>query len=105
MADPKECELQIPASVYGDPNPRELFRAWAAHEELHVIFNPRFWDDPADWGVFLVDIANHVANAYEQENICSAKAALAKIKSGFDVEWHHPHRGTTAPAPKAGEGN
>ncbi len=103
--DPKEHELAIPASVYGDPNPREIFRAWAAHEEFHTIFNPRFWDDPTDWGVFLVDMARHVARAYEQEGVCPSDIALEKIRSGFNVEWDHPNRGSTEPAPQKGKGN
>ncbi len=98
MAHPRSRQLEIPASVLGDPNPQELFRAWAAHERLHVIFNPCFWKDPKDWGVFLVDMARHVARAYEQEKVCSSPVALRKIKTGFEAEWRHPNRGTTAPA-------
>lgn len=98
MATPKSRQLEIPASVFGDPNPQELFRAWAAHEELHVVFNPCFWKDPKDWGVFLVDMARHVARAYEQEGVCSSSAALKKIGVGFKSEWRRPNRGSTAPA-------
>src|SRR5262245_46377339 len=99
MLDPREKELQIPPAVHGDPNPRELLRAWAAHKQLHVIFNPlELWDDPASWGMFLVDIARHAARAYEQEGVCSAKVALEKIRDGFDAEWGAPTDiGTTEP--------
>jgi len=37
----------------------------------------------------LVDLAQHVANAYAQEGR-SRDEVLKRIKEGFDAEWHAP---------------
>jgi hypothetical protein len=37
----------------------------------------------------LVDLAKHVANAYEQVDGRDRDETLARIKAGFDAEWDH----------------
>ena len=79
-------ELKPPPLVHKDPDALELLRCWAAHEELHVTLSWDVWEDPADWGVLLVDLARHIASAFEQErgagnNILDIKG-LSKSRDG-----------------------
>ncbi len=69
------------------PAQRELVRIWAAGGKLQVTFPTDLWSDPASWGVMLVDLAKHAANAYEQSTGMDWNAALARIRQGFDAEW------------------
>jgi hypothetical protein len=48
------------------------------------------WKDPAAWGIMLVDLAKHIASAYEQSGGLNQAAALSRIKQGFDTEWESP---------------
>lgn len=79
--------LQIPPAAESDSNARELVRVWAANGKLHVTLAAGLWDDPAAWGIMLVDLAMHVANAYELEGKRTSKDAMRRIKEGFKVEW------------------
>jgi hypothetical protein len=81
--------LQIPPAAEADPNSRELLRVWAASGKQHVTLATGLWDDPAAWGIMLVDLAKHIANAYELTGDRTAAAALSRIKSGFVVEWQN----------------
>lgn len=83
-------ELAVPSSVHGDPKAVELARLWAAHGRQHVSLRPTVWDDPAAWGICLVDLARHLSKAYEQEVGKNAEAVLPRIREGFDAEWSSP---------------
>jgi hypothetical protein len=47
------------------------------------------WQDPGAWGVMLVDVARHAANAYEREGRNRAEV-LARIRGLFDAEGAAP---------------
>jgi hypothetical protein len=47
------------------------------------------WNDPGAWGILLVDLARHAAQAYANDGYDFDKA-LHQIKSGFDAEWSSP---------------
>lgn len=83
-------ELPIPPAASTDENARELARIWAAHGKQHVTLLSKLWDDPFAWGIFLVDLANHAANIYEQEDGRNRGEVLHRIKEGFEAEWNHP---------------
>jgi hypothetical protein len=83
----KPKELPIPPAVLSDQVARELLRAWDAHEMLHVSMPTAVWDDPAECGIFLVDLAKHVARAYHLADGRPIDETLARIKEGFDAEW------------------
>ena len=83
-------ELAVPPAVFTDKNAQELVRIWAAHGQQHVTLLSKLWDDPFIWGMFLVDLANHAANIYEQENGRNRDEVLNQIKQGFEAEWDHP---------------
>ena len=82
--------LDLPPAVKTDPRSIEIARVWAAHGGQHVTLNPHLWDDPGAWGVMLVDLARHVANAYEQLDGRERAETLARIKAAFEAEWDSP---------------
>ncbi len=47
------------------------------------------WKDPAAWGLTLVDVARHAANAYEKEGR-DRDVTLKRIREAFDAEWFNP---------------
>lgn len=83
-------ELPVPPSVSTDTRARELARIWAAHGEQHVSLDVSLWRDPAAWGLLLVDLAHHVANAYADTQGLDRSAALARIREAFEVEMDSP---------------
>ncbi len=82
-------QLLIPGPAAGDSRAVELLRVWAAGGKQHVSIATGIWDDPASWGIMLVDLARHLANAYEQTKGMDRAATIARLKAGFDAEWGH----------------
>jgi hypothetical protein len=80
-------QLPIPPAVDSDARARELLRVWAAHGKQHVSLAADAWNDPTAWGIVLVDLAKHIASAYQQSAGTDFSAALTRIKAGFDAEW------------------
>jgi hypothetical protein len=88
-------ELDIPPIAASDPKGLELARIWAAGGRQHVILRPDLWSDPTAWGLMLVDLARHVANAYEETGKGNREKVLAQNRHGFEIEWDHPTDETT----------
>ena len=82
-------ELDPPPQVQGDPDAREVMRVWASPGQPQTVTLLTTWNDPGAWGLMLVDIARHAANAYANEGMPRAEA-LARIKALFDAEWASP---------------
>src|SRR5262249_53202612 len=80
-------ELPIPPIALADPKARELVRVWAASGKQHVALATGLWDDPAAWGITLVDLARHLARAYEQSTGLASDHVLARIREGMEAEW------------------
>lgn len=83
-------KLDIPPAAAADPRSVELARVWAAEGVQHVTLLTSHWSDPAAWGICLVDLARHLARAYEQCEGKDQTQTLARIKEGFDAEWDSP---------------
>ncbi len=84
-------ELPVPLAAKSDQSARELLRVWAANGQQEIVLAADTWNDPAAWGIMLVDLARHIANAYNQRSPeYQYENALARIKSGFDTEWEEP---------------
>lgn len=64
-----------------------MARVWAAGGRQHVTLATGLWSDPGAWGLILVDLNRHVADAYEQREGAGREAALAPIRAAFDAEW------------------
>lgn len=86
----KTNALEIPPAVEGDPKATEIARIWAAHGQQHVHLRSGLWADAGNWGIMLVDLARHVANAYEQDGRGDYFEVLARIREIFDAEWDSP---------------
>jgi hypothetical protein len=82
-----ERELPIPPTAEDDARAVELLRVWAAHGKQHVSLATNVWDDPAAWGISLVDLAKHVSSAYQQSSGKAFAETLLRRKQGFDAEW------------------
>ena len=85
MEQPRQLPIPQPAAT--DPKAIEILRVWAAAGGQHVSINTGLWEDPGSWGIMLVDLARHIANAYEQSGKTEYSVALESIKKGFDAEW------------------
>ena len=83
-------ELVVPPEAKSDPQAVEIARVWAAHGGQHVSLDPSLWEDPLAWGIVLVDLARHVANALEKLKGKSKREVLERIREGFDAEWSNP---------------
>jgi hypothetical protein len=83
-------ELQIPPAAVADPHAFEIARIWASQGAQHVTLQTDVWEDPAAWGIMLVDLARHIANAYEQTQGRDKDISLRQIRAGFDAEWQSP---------------
>ena len=83
-------ELPVPPVAAADPKAVEIARIWASRGSQHVSLATEIWDDPAAWGLMLVDLARHVANGYEQAQGRDREDVLRRIRAGFDAEWESP---------------
>jgi len=80
-------QLPIPAAALHDDKATELLRVWVADGKQHVAIAPGVWDDAASWGIMLVDLAKHIANAYEQTTGQNKANVLARLRAGFEGDW------------------
>jgi hypothetical protein len=83
-------QLPIPDPAFEDAQAVEMVRVWMAFGNQHVSIATGVWTDPAAWGMMLVDLAKHVANAYEQTTGKNRSEVLLRIREGFDAEWEFP---------------
>jgi hypothetical protein len=86
----KTPELPIPPAALRGSNANELARIWAVDGTQHVSLATGQWDDPACWGIMLVDLMRHIAHAYELEGKRNPIDTLERIREGFEAEWNSP---------------
>ena len=67
----------------------EVLRAWIVGEGLQVSMQPAF-EDPAVWGILLVDMARHAARMYADQGGCTFEQSMAKIRFMWDAETAKP---------------
>jgi hypothetical protein len=96
-AEPNTKGLEPPPSAITNADAVEVLRAWIVAGDLHVSLQKAF-DDPAVWGVMLVDIARHAARIYAREGDYTEDEAFSKILAIMDAEITNPTDvGTTKP--------
>lgn len=83
-------ELPIPPIAKSDLKAREIARIWGAGGKQHVALATGLWKDPATWGICLVDLAKHIANAYMQSEGRDYYDTLNRIREGMKAEWASP---------------
>jgi hypothetical protein len=81
--------LKPPPIATTHPKAVEVLRVWADPNGPQQVTLITQWDDPGIWGLLLVDIARHAAQAYARNGEDRARA-LARIKELFDAEWSSP---------------
>ena len=84
--------LDAPPISQDDPDAVELIRFWVTPDMATQVSLRTAFEDPNAWGILLVDLANHVADAYAREGEDRSKV-LARIKDAFDEEWENPTDG------------
>ena len=85
-------ELNPPPIAKSQPNSVEILRVWAVPDGPQQLTLITKWDDPGAWGLVLVDVARHAAQAYARNGV-GRERALARIKELFDAEWSSPTSG------------
>ena len=84
-----ENALEAPPIAQSNPESVEVLRVWVARESPHQITLRTTWKDPGAWGLLLVDVARHAAQAYASEGQ-DPKVVVARIRELFDDEWSAP---------------
>lgn len=74
--------LVLPKHLASDPRAQEILSVLVAEGRTDLVLRVEHWEDPAAWGILLVDIARHVAKSYG-----NSTQALSRVRAGFDAEW------------------
>jgi Domain of unknown function (DUF5076) len=82
-------ELKIPPQAKANRDAREILRIWSSGEHQEFILKHDIWDDPAAWGLLLVDVARHVARAFEERGH-DKEEVYQRILQGFQMELETP---------------
>ncbi len=90
MKREEKLELPVPPTLDQAERGMEMARVWIVDGHQHVVLSPNLWPDPAAWGLMLVDIARHVATAYQLQKDQDRTEVLQRIREAFDAEWSHP---------------
>jgi Domain of unknown function (DUF5076) len=78
-----------PPPIASDSQATEVLRIWAAPDSPQQLTLRTTWKDPGAWGLLLVDVARHAANAYAKEGQ-DRITALARIRELWEAEWSDP---------------
>jgi hypothetical protein len=82
--------LPVPRAAESNIESIEVLRLWKVPEiGQQVILRHDAWEDPAAWGLMLVDIARHVAHARAQEGH-NKEEVFQRILAGFHAEIESP---------------
>ena len=82
--------LPIPPAAEINVESTEVLRLWKVPKiGQQVILRHDAWEDPAAWGLMLVDIAQHVARAFTQEGQ-DQEEVFQRILAGFCAEIESP---------------
>jgi hypothetical protein len=79
-----------PPPLAQNPAAQEVLRVWAVADTSQEYVLQPTWNDPAAWGLMLVDIARHAARAYARAGQLTEQQVLERIYWGFNVEWRAP---------------
>ena len=84
----EEQVLAPPPIAHTDARAVEVLRVWAAPGSPQQLTLRTTWKDAGAWGLMLVDIARHAAQAYASEGH-DRRAILTRIRELFDQEWEN----------------
>jgi Domain of unknown function (DUF5076) len=80
-------ELPIPGPAAENKDAREILRIWGAGGKQRISIDTEGEGGPAGWGIVLVDLARHVAVAYEQSGEMKGTEVLDRIKRAYEAKW------------------
>lgn len=89
----RDSELDPPPMAATNSEAFEILRVWTAPGGPQELTIHTCWQDPSAWGLLLVDVARHVAQAYQPEGH-NPQNVLERIRELFEAEWASP----TSPA-------
>jgi hypothetical protein len=82
-------ELAPPTGIYAASRAMELARIWIVDNKQQIAISGNLWDDPAAWGLMLVDFARHVSQAYASQGH-DQEQVINRILEAFNAELAHP---------------
>jgi len=82
-------ELDTPPIARTDQRAVEVLRVWAVPGKPQQLTLKTTWKEPAAWGLLIVDVARHAANAYAAEGL-DREQVLARIINTFQAECARP---------------
>lgn len=82
-------ELSPPPAAGTNAEAIEILRVWAVPGNPQQLTLRTCWKDAGAWGLLLVDIARHAAQAYEREGQ-NPEEVLRRIRELFEAEWVSP---------------
>ena len=90
-------ELPIPDEAKRDIRAVEMVRGWIAEGDLFIVLNVGFWEQPERgidereaWGLFMSDMARHIANAHNEKYASDVSGSLKIIRDAFVREIEKP---------------
>ena len=86
---PAQNSLAVPPLAEKNPAAVEVLRVWAAPGSPQQLTLRTTWKNPIAWGLLLVDVARHAAQAYEAEGR-DPQEVLAGIREMWNKEWSQP---------------
>jgi hypothetical protein len=89
VARSKNRELEPPPMATTNARAVEILRVWAAPDGPQQVTLRTCWEEAGVWGLMLVDVARHAAQAYEREGR-DPRQVLERIRQAFDAEWAFP---------------
>ena len=81
--------LDVPPIASKNSEAKEILRVWVVPNGPTQVVLRANWSDPGAWGLLLVDVARHAAQAYRREGK-DESAALARIRELAEAEWSSP---------------
>ena len=85
----KVRELAPPPNIQEATRAVEIARIWIVDKKLQVSLSGNMWNDPAAWGLTLVDLARHVSKAYANQGRDKTEI-LNRIREALEAEWSFP---------------
>ena len=86
MAERVRQELDAPEDSETAGEAVEVLRAWVIDKHLQCSLNPSVFTDHAQWGVFLSDLARHIATGLHQTHGVDQEETLRAIVERFEAE-------------------
>lgn len=82
-------ELSLPNEIVNADRAMELARVWITDNHPTFVLSGNLWENPATWGLLLVDFMKHVASAYSEQGR-NKKEVMESMLEAFNIEMKNP---------------